>query len=268
MGIYEIIILIAAAIIFIIIIRRFPETANGDEVRINWFKLPKFKIPTAKISGIKIPYMQKVDDFVFEDKVSTAPELKTDEPGADLDEIKVKFPKLASTLEEAQNHLDLHQLDTAEKLYLQAAAEEPKCVVAYYKLGQIFLRRATSPVHKEVASLTGQPNVALNDAEEAFLQALKYLPGNGYILNSLGHISYLRENYNEATKYYEQAAETNEKNAEWQADIGRGYLSLRQYSKAVRNFSKAWSLEPHNDEYKTMLDDAKDRERRIRSARQ
>jgi tetratricopeptide (TPR) repeat protein len=267
MGIYEIIILVAAAVVFIIIIRRFPETANGDEMKINWLKIPKFKFAIPKIASIKLPQKTIDDDFAFNDPPKIVRPNEFAEPGDNLEEIGFKFPKLVQPLEEARKHFDMHQLDTAEKLYLQIAAEEPKCAVAYYKLGQIFLRRATSPVHKEVAQITGQPNMALNDSEEAFLQALKYLPGNGYILNSLGHISYLRENYNEAVKFYEDASNFDDKNAEWQADIGRCYLSLRQYSKAVRNFSKAWSLEPQNNEYKEMLDDAKDRERRLRTAR-
>ena len=266
MGIYEIIILIAAAIIFIIIIRRFPESADGDEIKLSWFKLPKIHISLPKLPSLKSVQHKSVNDFSF-DGAPITHSIKFDEPGANSEDIEAKYPKLAPILEEAGKHLELRQLDTAEKLYLQAAAEETKCVVAYYKLGQIFLQRATSPVHKEVATLTGQPNIALNDAEEAFLQALKFYPANGFILNSLGHVSYLKENYNEAVKYYESASEINDKNAEWQADIGRCYLSLRQYSKAVRHFSKAWSLEPYNNEFKEMLDDAKERERRIRLTR-
>ena len=65
MGIYEIIILIAAAIIFIIIIRRFPETADGDEIKLSWFKLPKIHISLPKLPSLKSVQHKSVNDFSF-----------------------------------------------------------------------------------------------------------------------------------------------------------------------------------------------------------
>jgi hypothetical protein len=109
MGIYEIIILVAAAVVFIIIIRRFPETANGDEMKINWLKIPKLKFALPKISGIKMPQKVSSDDFSFNDQPKVLQRRESSEPGANLEDINIKFPKLVQPLEEEQKYFDMNQ---------------------------------------------------------------------------------------------------------------------------------------------------------------
>ena len=129
--------------------------------------------------------------------------------------------------------------------------EEPRCVLAYNRLGIIYLQ-------KEETS---------TDAEEAFKQALKYEPNNGYILNNLGLLAFNKGLFNEAVSFYEKSISVDSNIASRHANLGLAYLSLRQYAKAAHSFAKAWSLDPTNQEFKNLLNEARDRERRLKSTK-
>lgn len=266
MGIYEIVIIICAVVIFIILIRRFPETVEthgntgGFHMPKTSFKFPKphFSIPKPKIninSGKNIADAKPADPFPFDQDQSVADipkaQTKQSEPGTNFDNL-VDIPAAQrQILRDANKYFELKQFDMAEKLYLQAAAADPTCVSAYYRLGVIYMS------HKE----------SISDALEALNQANKFEPDNGYILNALGQVSVLKNLFHESITYFEQSIAADGGITERHANIGMAYLSSRQYTKAARHFSKAWSLEPSNAKYKELLDDAKDRERRLRAAR-
>ncbi|MFA6081869.1 MAG: tetratricopeptide repeat protein [Patescibacteria group bacterium] len=269
MGIFEIIIFVAAAIIFIILVRRFPETAEGVAPKATQnrrlFKF-KFKLPQLhfkKFGPMRVPF----NDSMSENDQISEPQpdvTKSAEPNINQYQTATNS-QLKNLLADGQKYFDLRQLDMAEKQFLNAAAIDPKCVLAYYRLGQIYLERGIATAMPAAVDGPKRVNSALVDAEEAFMQAYKYDPANGYILHYLGRVAQIGENYNEAVEYFEKAVGEDDKNAAWHFDLGQAYLSLRQYGKAVRYLSRAWSLEPRKSLYKDALDDAKERERRQRT---
>mgnify|MGYP001615744035 CR=1 FL=1 len=258
MGIFEIIIIVAAAIIFIILIRRFPDTSEHLDVSSRHkFNFPKFSFASLSNFGrVLLAKLQKRprSDFWSEDAFESNNDnfdKNQFEPGRDPKDLEHYSPAVKQLLSLAGEHYDGGRLREAEDLYLKAAAEDPKCVLAYNRLGQIYLKRPE----------------ALDDAEEAFRQAYKFDPENGFILDNLGLVNFAKGLFNEAINFYEKSIEANKQIAERHAHLGLAYLSLRHYAKAVRHLARAWALEPSNDEYKSLLDDAKDRERRLRSSR-
>lgn len=272
MGIFEIIILICATIIFIILVRRFPDTSEnarhsggGTDKR---FHLNMPHMPMPKMAKLK-PKMNvnlsgwwskktPVDPVPFDEpdatpKTEISVKPKQFEPGTSPEELEKLGPHIRQILSDANKYLDSHQTDLAEKLYLRAAADEPTCVLAYSQLGTIYLQKDSE--------------ASLVDAEEAFRQAYKFAPDNGYLLNNMGLVALKKGLSHEAISFFDQAIAVDSNVAERHANLGQAYLESRQYSKAVRHFVKAWALDPDNLKYKEMLDDAKERERRLRSNR-
>ncbi len=256
MGIFEIIIIIAAAIIFIILIRRFPDTSEHLDIS-SHIKFNRPKISFGFLANSWRMFLAKIrrqpkSDFWPEDGAEADNDMSDKhqfEPGRDPKDLENYTPAVKQLLSLAGEHYDGGRLREAEDLYLKAASEDPKCVLAYNRLGQIYLKRPE----------------ALDDAEEAFRQAYKFDPENGFILDNLGLVNFAKGLFNEAINFYEKSIEANKQIAERHAHLGLAFLSLRHYAKAVRHLARAWALEPSNDEYKALLDDAKDRERRLRS---
>lgn len=253
MGIFELIIIIASAIIFIILIRRFPDTNESTPSKSRFsFNRPQFSFPSIK-NPLRGRDSHKNGSTLLSDP--THPPLiqapNQYEPGTSPKELEHLSPALKQLLSEAGNLYDSGDYDKAERLYLEAAAEDPKCTLAYNRLGLIYLKK------KET----------LDDAEEALRQAHRYDPKNGFILDNLGLASFMKSMYNEAVNFFEQSIAADNTVAERHAHLGSTYLSMRQYAKAVRYLARAWALDPSNTEYKDLLDDAKERERRQRSIR-
>lgn len=268
MGIFEIIIIVCAAIIFIILVRRFPDTADNASKQKSGSK-SKFHFDLPRVPKVSVPTMPKIElnkfwhrsnlktespDIINEDAKSLSQlplSPAQSEPGTSPDYLQDLSPHLRQILSDANKYYETSQTDLAEKLYIKAAAEEPTCVLAYHRLGTIYMDRKDG----------------LADADDAFLQALKYEPDNGYIFNCLGLVAYQKGLFHESVSYFEKALGADGNIAARHVNIGMAYLSSRQYAKAVRHFSRAWSLEPDNERTKELLDDAKDRERRQRASR-
>ncbi len=270
MGIFEVLILISAAIIFIILVRRFPETAeNLPDKQVNPTSSSRFRwrLPSVRLGSL-LRRPASSPGTTFDDMAEPPRHKNTQpEPGTTPSDLEHISPELRQVLNDAQKYYELRQFDMAEKLYLKVAAESPRCVMAYNRLGEIYLERGLNLLDNDNPALAERAKTMLIDAEEAFYQALKYTPANGFILNNLGQIAYHKGHFNEAVKFYDQSLAGDERVSIRHANIGLAYLSLRQYGKAVRHLSRAWSLEPNNQHYKDLLDDAKERDRRQRSAR-
>ena len=149
-----------------------------------------------------------------------------------------------SDVEELLNKADVHfrkgEMKAAEELYVQAAAKDPRCSKAYSRLGVIYLENGE----------------CYEDAEEAFRQALKTEPMNGFILNNLGLVLYHQDKYADAIRQFEQAVRQDELNAARHANLGMAYMAMRQYAKAESSFKKALKLAPNEMEYKDLLTEA------------
>jgi Tfp pilus assembly protein PilF len=132
------------------------------------------------------------------------------------------------------------EMKAAENFYLQAAVKDPRCSKAYSRLGVIYLENGEN----------------WEDAEEAFRQALKTDPTNGFVLNNLGLVLYHQDKYADAIRHFEQAVRQDELNAARHANLGMGYMAMRQYAKAESSFKKALKLSPNQMEYKDLLNES------------
>ena len=164
-----------------------------------------------------------------------------------MEDIPLEQPEPASTnseveklLAEADIHFRKGEMKAAEKFYLQAAADDPRCSKAYSRLGVIYLENGEE----------------WEDAEAAFRQALKYDKENGFILNNLGLVLYHQDRYADAIRNFEQSVRQDEQNASRHANLGMAYMAMRQYVKAESSFKKALKLAPNEMEYKDLLTEA------------
>ena len=137
----------------------------------------------------------------------------------------------------------------AEKLLVKAAAKEPRNPKVYAKLGLLYLEQGEN----------------WQEAEESFMQALKFDSNNGFIHNNLGLVLYNQDRFAAAAKEFEQACRLDDTLASRHANLGLCWLSLRQYSKAEQEFKRAARLEPKNDEYDELLKEAAAKRRTHRS---
>lgn len=149
-------------------------------------------------------------------------------------------PEVAELLEQADIHFRKGEVKAAENAYLKAAAADPHCAKAYSRLGVIYLEHGDN----------------WSDAEEAFRQALKVEPHNGFVLNNLGLVLYHQDKYADAIRQFEQAVRQDELNAARHANLGMAYMAMRQYAKAESSFKKALKLAPNELEYKDLLVEA------------
>lgn len=148
--------------------------------------------------------------------------------------------EVSGLLEDADIHFRRGEMDEAEKLYIQAAAKDPKAATAYSRLGVIYLEHGEN----------------WEDAEAAFRQALKYETNNGFNLNNLGLVLYHQDRYADAIRQFEAAVRQDDHNAGRQANLGMAYMAMRQYAKAESAFKKALKLAPQEAEYKDLLTEA------------
>lgn len=156
---------------------------------------------------------------------------------------KYDDPELERLLAEADVHFRKNEFKAAEEFYLKAAAKDPRCSKAYSRLGVIYLEEGDN----------------WEDAEEAFRQALKTEPENGFILNNLGLVLYHQDKFADAIRNFEAAVRQDELNASRHSNLGMGYMAIRQYAKAESSFKKALKLAPNEMEYKDLLSEAIDK---------
>ncbi len=87
------------------------------------------------------------------------------------------------------------------------------------------------------------------EAQSRFLDVLNNDPGDIIALNSLGVLSYVNDNYSDATSYFDKAIETNPLVEE--SYVNRHFLKLRQkdVESALLDISKAISISPEESSY-------------------
>lgn len=92
-----------------------------------------------------------------------------------------------------------------------------------------------------------------NEAEKAFLEAVKDNPHNGEAWNQLGIIAFERENYDKAETYFQRALNLNPKNASYHRNLGIVLAEKRDLDMAKRLVKRAIVLEPTEaDNYTTL----------------
>lgn len=234
--IYAVIAILAVILLLLFVdwqgIFRRREQSGGSPVRM---RQPK---PTRQAKPAKQP--GGFDFEMAQAEMEPAAQAKEPEPVVHTSDSEVE-----KLLAEADIHFRKGEMKAAEEYYLRAAAKDPRCSKAYSRLGVIYLENGEN----------------WEDAEEAFRQALKFDPENGFILNNLGLVLYHQDKYADAIRHFEQAVRQDELNAARHANLGMGYMAIRQYAKAESSFKKALKLAPNEMEYKDLLNEAIEKKR-------
>lgn len=140
--IFEILIIVAAAAIFIILARRLPE--SGDTPSQDLDSLTGFKLGQKMSQFVALPKI-KLPNF---SKKKTSPKLLPHDP--------LFTPSQEELMVEAKELVQSGSLKSAEQIYLQLAAKDPGNAKIYSNLGTIYLQLKN-----------------YGDARDAFLEALR-----------------------------------------------------------------------------------------------
>lgn len=127
----------------------------------------------------------------------------------------------------------------AERIYLRLITEDPQAASLYNKLALVYL---------------GDKNYT--DAAQAIEQALQLEPDNDTFYNNQGLLLYQQGQYEDSIESYEKSISINNKVASRFMNLGLAYFMSKKHRKAADAYEKALILEPHNEEYKRLLDEA------------
>lgn len=194
---FEVLIVISAAVIFVVLARRLPDIASGNIEPVakpaKRFNLPLPKFNFRKITGrLKIPVLPKLPTIAF-------PKIRKPEEPIKIDSNNLTSFELMELADEALGRGDLSQ---AEKYSIQAVTKTPDNPKIYNRLGIIYLQIKNYPDARDafLTSLRFDDRVAsrhynlflaymgLGREEKAKVSLRKSLdldPGNNKYLNSL-----------------------------------------------------------------------------------
>lgn len=255
----EIIIILLLVGILVLLLRHWPETEGVVRQQLNVRKPleehekihQRVQPPWWQQAGTKAASLWEVAKAKF----ARDPELTHEAPEAvlapaDVPLAEEKPVSVDALLRQAETAQRSGNYQEAEQSLVQAAAVDPKNPKIYSRLGIVYLEQGEN----------------WNEAEEAFSQALKYDARNGYVHNNLGLVLYNQDKYAAAAREFEAAIVADDKVASRQVNLGLAYMSLRQFTKAESAFKRAMKLDPTNQEYVDLLQEAGERRKRHRAA--
>ncbi len=133
------------------------------------------------------------------------------------DRAKVLLPDVDSI--DGSNLADLPPVGTAIQFFQDRIKQNPKDVISYTILGELFIRQA-----RETGDVA-----AYQRAEAALENALEMLPGYSAAGASLAAAAYAQHNFSQALQLAEQVYETNPKMTQALATVGDAHLALGNY---------------------------------------
>lgn len=251
-------IFLGLVLVFLVVARRLPDVEPLPASAVATLPAPvsaqaetkkKLSVKWPKYKWLKPKAKPKEEPVALPEtpELPETPSLPLDvAPAASLPAVNIpQFSQEVQTLLlDGDRLFDEGKMALAERRYLKAAAAEPHCVHALSRLGIIYLDET-----REYA-----------DAEEAFAAAIKLDPDNTYLAHNLGLVYYKQGRFTESAYYLEQSVEGGSKNAMRYCNLGICYLALRQYTRAVSALRRAVALDKGNEQIKTLLDEAKQKE--------
>ena len=129
----EVILVLSAATIFVIFARRLPEV-DGEDIPIDKTYQKEKKVGFSMIDlgrGIK----NKIDFSGFKKIGSRFIHSRVEK------QTKIAFKTVSDLVEEADDFFTAGDLKSSEKLYLKAAAKDPRNVKIYSRLGTLYLKQ-------------------------------------------------------------------------------------------------------------------------------
>jgi TolA-binding protein len=114
--------------------------------------------------------------------------------------------------------------------------------------------KSVQPTAQTSPTKNGNYQQALNDynsknfdkAETGFKEVLTSEPNNADAHFYLGNIYYNRKDYETSLPHYEQAAKTDFKSPEKLMALGENQRTLKQFDRAIVQYSKVMGFEPNN----------------------
>ena len=136
--------------------------------------------------------------------------------------------KVSQLLIEADELFKMHQLEEAEKKYIEAISLDKKNKEAYQALAEIYFER------KE-----------FEQAKEIYKHLLKLNSQDDAVYAKLGRLYLVQGNFLEAEKDYLKSLKIQERCSTY-IDLGLCYKSMECYIEAQETLKKALELEPNN----------------------
>jgi tetratricopeptide (TPR) repeat protein len=133
---------------------------------------------------------------------------------------------------EAMDVLSHGDLEAAEKKFISAIAQDPKNILAYKGLGEVYMKQNHT-----------------QEAKETFTFVLQLNPDDEETLLRLGEISESEGNKEKAVEYYQQAVILNPNNPLRFVKIYDLLFGLGHYGAAFESIRQAVELEPQNPKY-------------------
>jgi len=130
------------------------------------------------------------------------------------------------------------ELEKALEYYRQAAKENPKCMLAYLRQGQVYVKKKY-----------------ISKAYFLTKRAQLLEPKNPEILHTLGVIRTYQHDYPEAVKFIRQSLNIKPGIAIVYSDLGNAYLKMGKLQETLECFRRAVELDPYNREFRDMLEE-------------
>lgn len=241
----EVAIIVCLAISFFLVLRHFPETAEGavaGEILNNERKvgfMSKFferfkKAPKQEnVAGIEDAIAEGQKEVVNPSQINQAKM-----------EYKETDPEVAKLLYESENAFLQNDLREAEDLAIEAIGKDKKCAQAYVIIGRVAFSRGS-----------------FADAKESYDTALKCDKENAEAYFGLGMVKLRDGNLSDGVEYLQKAVTIDRGNAEWYFELGKAFMEVRQFAKAAKALKRAASLDMENKEYKELASEAEDKQR-------
>jgi tetratricopeptide (TPR) repeat protein/AAA+ superfamily predicted ATPase len=151
---------------------------------------------------------------------------------------KIELPDEAEKfIEQGEVFEQKGELQKALEYYRLAAKENPKCVLAYLRQGQVYVKKKY-----------------ISKAYFLTKRAQLLEPKNPEILHTLGVIRTFQHEYPEAVKFIRQSLNIKPGTAIVYNDLGNAYLKMGKLQETLECFRKAVELAPDNREFRDMLE--------------
>ncbi|HRY60491.1 MAG TPA: tetratricopeptide repeat protein [Patescibacteria group bacterium] len=226
-----IILLIALAVIFIIIARKFP--AVSGELK---------NIPEGSENGDGM--IQQMNKFEASEEDYFNKKRKTGKKMLSIRKEKTSKDEASMDLliEKADKFMEKKEYGEAERVLIGGLEIDPTNSKIYNKLGIIYLEQGV-----------------YSDAKESFKIALKYDKHNDLTYNNLGLSLFNQGRYVEAIDAYQKSIQLNSLVPHRYINLGLAFAALRRYDKAIDAYKKALVLDKDNEDYQKLIREVTDK---------
>ena len=245
----QLILIVSIVTIIVIVLRRLPQVTVRSEMEEHLFKgQPGFqgKVFDMWHNFLKllVKIYRLVLDYVKEakDHTTQAHYLKRISNTLRVEGLKKQFrgrtKETAIHLDQAADHLDNNDLQSAEQSLLRIIEQDPKNKAAYENLGKLYLEQKK-----------------YSEAREVYEHLTSTHPSEDSYYSKLGLVNFNLSNFEIAVENYNMAIELKPHAAHRLINLGLCYESMGQVDKAIEVVERALAVSPGNPKYMILLAD-------------